>query len=1797
MSYNDFLSITGNTITIQNINTNDVWNITVIDANFMLSKYNGRGTDSVNIIPFPNIGDGIYGDIVLSVNNNPCFKGCISSSEGEGTYFNVSPKYITLHKKNDTYNINVSSDCTDLAISASSSLISVSEITNGISTVTSNTDEPFENNIVIVTNNCNGLQEKVYVSQKPSQEVSNILTVNPQYITLSGEDKNFKINVISMCSGDTNYTYDGTIEGLSLTKNGNIINGTVNSTEDITKTFTVKNDCYSKTVTVIYTKASESSHYMWIKESGTTSVTGVTFDSVDDTFTYKIGSSSNWYIYDYDSSKVKCSKTVVSGDSNYIKITLGEDKSKCNNYEIILKNIDNDEVKVIYSIVDGLVSENGITFKFDNDDTTLTINTIKQITSSDDISFNACVFAYDSNNKPVNWRIKNSTYFTTTTTDLSGGISGNSKCVTFEAKDATKKSKTKNYTVILVEQETYKEISIKISIERPQENISSNYNIEISPKSGTYSMSEVNNLQISVTPSYVYDDNTYFYGNWDSMKNLQNYKGVACEVSSNEVTLTLDGKKEDIYDTFVYNVNGIVEGMASFTVCATATTQDGSEKQESVTACTTISLTSYTAEVSCEFTTGSSTVEIGGEASTVEETLYSKADGEIVPINVTLIEGDGTWFNITQDSYGEAIYINCDENTDFNERIAKVSITQNGGCDEGEFILTIKQYSNQTIFIPNFDYLVIRYFWSESSGRDLDTVTVIPYLLKEDGVTEVTDNTIYTYLDKGVGFLHGTPTNDEGGEGRKQNYVVSGDSGVYIMQAGDNTVNGNECVYLNFKNLCSEEQVKEMLKQGIEKIRVNLYGVWYSSKGNGNIDVSLIAYKDGTMIDDPSDEFNFTNDGGTEVYNEMKFTKVCSQGSGKASTYKDDYTNIGYVEYNIKTASATLSLNTLCQDSNYVLSRTESTSSLTISYLSSTNNFIAFNSTKDGAFFNDITIEETCNWLSDFVTTSTTNPMMYSYTVTENTTSSERLCGVKITQGESGKILNYQIKQQVNTASFFSLSETEEIMETEITLGEEQITLDIEVWSCNNYSISNGVITGNRLGYTETHSCGTSGMINDIGNIKYEQTFTLPKTCTGGTIVLTQQETNKQITINFNRTCACASQETVNAIVTLSSGEKYIENGSYYFNTTATAVLNKKIECGSATVTVYYGVGIIDNASFSEIVIPNNSNSGTVTNTLTIGVTDEYDENFTMDCIHSSREGSVITFTNNSCYVAGTVTINVNSDSLCQACNCEVTTVSITPSNYSFMENEEKTFTLKVETSTCDSCTKGYKFYDPNGHLVTAGTSENTVKLSYNNIIEGDYELISDDDNTKIAYLTVGKTANEYEIYATGTTIEPPAVEAYVTITSLKNGNSYSDIMFSETCDWVTSFNKISSSNGTYQYQIVTLPNTTTSSRTCTVTVSQEGGESTTFDITQECATPEVEPTPPEEPTPIVYEYTFKNCYSDRQIGLFASNATPSGSHTKYAILSALDGTESTVLVTSNNGTMVNGSSSSAGGTAKIGDSVKVYSVINTTNVWTLEETITLTAEDRSFEYGCSSIPTPLTCNPLFLSYDDATKKITSTFDEMVSSDVTINFKVNVNNSAIITDSIKISEGNNSNSKTLSTSQSITSTAGTSISISNISPSSDDEYEYNCDTDWEIIPSTSQSDPCVNATVKLGSSNTWGDSDLNSSVVHNICPDDNFIEASGNFYYGLGYMGHNHTFDIEFSIEQVGAIIKTIECSTDSGEHSGEGSFGFTYSGINPDVLFQDNGEMTISGTYTFLDGIGNRQTGNYLITITIIEN
>ena len=652
-------------------------------------------------------------------------------------------------------------------------------------------------------------------------------------------------------------------------------------------------------------------------------------------------------------------------------------------------------------------------------------------------------------------------------------------------------------------------------------------------------------------------------------------------------------------------------------------------------------------------------------------------------------------------------------------------------------------------------------------------------------------------------------------------------------------------------------------------------------------------------------------------------------------------------------------------------------------------------------------------------------------------------------------------------------------------------------------------------------------------------------------------------------------------------------------------------------------------------------------------------------------------------FSAGTTEyITVQAPNSEPTCTCSVTSISINPSAYTFTSrSEKKDFTVTISNNGCDKC-QGYFLYNPDGIYMGPGTNNAPFTL-YGSSQSGNYKVVAMDNTGITKTVKVVADIPEDPVYVmqktsadTSTSITFPggtthiSGPGYICCYSTKDGVKQSVTASSDSA-WLTvsENNDLPYDGANYNFKFNQTENTSTSSRTGKITITQSGSnKKVVWTIVQagkpecSCSVTSISVSPSiyqfsssienksftvtindngcnkcnggfkvynssgtyvtsgtssftlsnqtgtftikandntgktctlsttKYTAPTVYQYTFKNCYSNRQIGLFASNATPSGSDTKYAMLAALDGTAATVLVTSNNGTPVNNSSNSMGTTAKIGDSVKVYSV--QAQSWKLEETITLTASNRSFEYGdCNS----KTCNPLFMSYDDSTHKMTATFEEMVASDVTIYFSVKVNNSTVVSDNIKISEGNNTNSKTLSTSQAITSTAGTSVVISSVTPDSDTDYEYKCDTDWEIIPSSSQTDPCVNATIKLKTTNTFGATNVNRNYTKEICPSNASLDEGFNLDYGWGHMGHNHTFSFDFSIEGVGANIRTIEASSETGYHSGEGSFGFTYSDINPDVVLSEM-SMTVSGTYTFIDNTGKEQYGTFTIPITMRE-
>ena len=676
MSCNNFLSINDNIITVKGINTNDVWNITVNNANFMLSKYNGRGPMSISIIPFPNIGDGLYGDIAFSVNNNSCFSGCIENVNGNGSYFNVSPKYVTLHEEGETYNVTVLSDCNKFILTnENKDLISTPENGNNYFTITSNTSGSFENIEIIVTNDCNGLQEIVYVSQKPSQESSNMLTVNPQYITLSGEDKDFKVNVISICNGNTNFVVNG-VEGLTLTTNNNIINGIINSTESTTKTFIVKNDCESKTVTVKYDKINTVDSYLCIDSEENNCKTSTTYNFTTGTSqstSYTINSSSNWYIYSYDSSKVFCSK-----NGNIITLTLGEDKSETiNKKEIILKNKEGDEAIIEYTIGSSLMYESGVTFTFGEGKTEI------NVTADSNYKFTACVYAYKVENgikEKLKWVNKSSNF---KIVDNSGNVietlnGGIDECltVTFSATTATQNSTFNEYIVRLQEQETYSEIKINVTVNRSEQDVTDGYGIVITPESGEYNLTDANEFTFTVTPTYTYDGYEYFIGdNRDMMAVNTSYKGVSATTTFSPSNVTLSSSETN-YDNIIYVLN-VPDGVTTITANTTATTISGE-----ITSAVTSSVITFN-EVEqgnglCLFQSDISIVEVGYESTSVTFSFVSQNDFECVEYEYVYDSGDSNWTNwlTIDDSDCENMRIDFSDNETLDERTVTLIFKQ-----------------------------------------------------------------------------------------------------------------------------------------------------------------------------------------------------------------------------------------------------------------------------------------------------------------------------------------------------------------------------------------------------------------------------------------------------------------------------------------------------------------------------------------------------------------------------------------------------------------------------------------------------------------------------------------------------------------------------------------------------------------------------------------------------------------------------------------------------------------------------------------------------------------------------------------------------------------------------------------------------------------------------------------------------------------------------------------------------------------------------------------------------------------
>ena len=117
----------------------------------------------------------------------------------------------------------------------------------------------------------------------------------------------------------------------------------------------------------------------------------------------------------------------------------------------------------------------------------------------------------------------------------------------------------------------------------------------------------------------------------------------------------------------------------------------------------------------------------------------------------------------------------------------------------------------------SIDSLIIRYYWTETAGRDLDTRTAV--IVPERAVD--------------VGWSR----------------AASDD--VYLEWGGDNTGIGYEAVLIDFEQLGADFP-------GTGELIIRMRAFWYASRGSGDINVEFTGYTGGTMV---KEEYNWRNHG------------------------------------------------------------------------------------------------------------------------------------------------------------------------------------------------------------------------------------------------------------------------------------------------------------------------------------------------------------------------------------------------------------------------------------------------------------------------------------------------------------------------------------------------------------------------------------------------------------------------------------------------------------------------------------------------------------------------------------------------------------------------------------------------------------------------------------------------------------------------------------------------------------------------------------------------------------------------
>lgn len=223
---------------------------------------------------------------------------------------------------------------------------------------------------------------------------------------------------------------------------------------------------------------------------------------------------------------------------------------------------------------------------------------------------------------------------------------------------------------------------------------------------------------------------------------------------------------------------------------------------------------------------------VAWQGETVTVTYYATVGNQTINSNEVTLHVD---------SATTASYTIGTDTTSGNFRTCQFTFAQNSSRD-GKYLvlyakykgveserLRIYQTNQYEVVIPDSDYFLFNYNWTENDGKDLDSLTVITVRDENNQIVET------SFSGKPIGFRRSANVV----ESNNSLYKVFGDNELLCLRhSQDNTQSGAEGAVVCLTNIANTGEVSVL-----DTIYVDIYANWYLSKNQGNMEIVCKGYK------------------------------------------------------------------------------------------------------------------------------------------------------------------------------------------------------------------------------------------------------------------------------------------------------------------------------------------------------------------------------------------------------------------------------------------------------------------------------------------------------------------------------------------------------------------------------------------------------------------------------------------------------------------------------------------------------------------------------------------------------------------------------------------------------------------------------------------------------------------------------------------------------------------------------------------------------------------------------------------